>query len=88
MTTPWSATGDAPMKKAMIPLALTFAAGLALACPADGPPMDAKTDSSPSVTAATTSPTPQQAKAVVDTKKAVKPAEDNKLTAQVKKPTS
>jgi len=74
------------MMKSVVPLALMFAAGLALACPADGPPMDAKVEASPSVAAAAPAKTPQ-VKAVVD-KKAVKAAEDKKVTAQVKKPTS
>jgi hypothetical protein len=74
------------MKLVVVPLALTFAAGMALACPADGAGMEAKAEASPSVAAAITAKTPQ-VKAVAD-KKAVKPAEDKKVTAELKKPAS
>jgi hypothetical protein len=72
------------MKTAAVALALTFAAGMALGCPADSAGMDAKAEAS--MAAAAPAKTPQ-VKAVVD-KKAVKPAEDKKVTAEVKQPSS
>ncbi len=66
------------MLKAVLPLALVFAAGTALACPEAGKAMDAKVDLSPSVTAAL-AVKPQQSKAAPEAaRKAVKPAEAKK----------
>jgi len=66
------------MLKAVLPLALVFAAGTALACGA-GKSMDAKADMSPSVTAALATKSQQSKAAAPETdKKAVKPAEAKK----------
>jgi hypothetical protein len=71
--------GESLMMKLVLPLALVFAAGTTLACPASDKSMDAKADQSPAITA-TAADQAKQTKADVD-KKDVKPAE-------VKKPTS
>lgn len=64
------------MLKAILPLAVVLAAGSAYACPDASKAMDAKADTTPSVTASVADKS-KETKAVVD-KKAVKPAEAKK----------
>jgi len=67
------------MMKAALPLALVFAAGSALACPADSKSADAKAAVNSSATAAASAKTAPSKVNVVD-KKAVKPVEAKKQT--------
>jgi hypothetical protein len=83
LTTPWSATGDALMMKAVLPLALSLVAGTAFACPGEGMPMDAKADVNPSVAA--TAPAKAQPTKAVAAKKAVKSAVAKQPTPEAKK---
>jgi hypothetical protein len=67
------------MLKAILPLVVALATGSAYACPGDSKAMDAKVDTTPSVTASVTDRTKEtkDTKAIVD-KKALKPAEVKK----------
>jgi len=67
------------MVKFAVPLALVFAAGTTFACPGSDKMKDAKSDQSPTITAAVADQA-KQSKVIVE-KKVIKPAEAKKPTS-------
>ena len=79
LVTPWPPTGDLPMKRAILPLVLAFAASAAFACPGGDKSADAKAQHGATAVTSAQPTAAQHSKAEAD-KKLVKKVEAKKQT--------